>query len=74
MSYDSRAKIAELTTKRAEMVALHGQHTAKVNDLTVGIHQIDGALAILNELEAGAQSPIGDVDGLPRNGVVTPTG
>jgi precorrin-6x reductase len=67
MSYEE--KRARLQANRAALMQQHAALTEQIAQTTVGIHQIDGALQILGELEAEAARLI--VDASHPNGVAT---
>jgi hypothetical protein len=65
-------KAGVLRTKRAALVSQHQTLTEQLGQVTVGLHQIDGALAILGELETEAATPVDGVVETPaasRNGL-----
>ncbi len=68
MSYTE--KRARLQSNRAALVQQHAALTEQMTQTTVGIHQIDGALAMLGELEAEAAAPV-VTDSAILNGTAT---
>ncbi len=49
---DMQSKLTELIEKRADMVKQHEQLVAKLQETVANIHQLDGAIGVLNELSA----------------------
>jgi hypothetical protein len=68
MSYEE--KRTRLQSNRAALMQQHAALTEQMAQTTVGIHQIDGALAILGELETEAAAPV-VTDAPHANGVAT---
>ncbi len=63
MSYEE--KRTRLQANRAALIQQHASLTEQMTQATIGLHQIDGAIAILGEMEAEAAAAV--------DGVLEPT-